>query len=289
MKPRARHGQDRSPARHRRERPRDLRPPKPDGDAPEKRPHRSGGSSAEIWLYGHHAVAAALANQERRVLRLLATAEALERLRAEPSVPPGVLTRANVVTRKEIDNQVGEHAVHQGVAMFTRAIDHPLEDALDITAGRDSCCVVLLDQVNDPHNVGAILRSAAAFDASAVITLDRRSAAETGAMAKSASGALDRIPFVQTTNLARAIEVLKKNEFWVIGLEASGTKPLSAIDLKGRIAFVLGAEGEGLRRLVRESCDEVARLPISKESESLNVSNAAAIALYERNSQLQSK
>ncbi|MBL8645088.1 MAG: 23S rRNA (guanosine(2251)-2'-O)-methyltransferase RlmB, partial [Rhodospirillaceae bacterium] len=212
--------------------------------------------------------------------------EALERLRADTTVPQGVLNRVHAASRKEIDNLVGENAVHQGVAMLTRAIDHHLEDVLEIAKGREACCVVLLDQVSDPHNVGAILRSAAAFDAAAVVTLDRRAAAETGAMAKSASGALDRISFVQITNLARAIEVLKQNQFWVIGLEADGEKKLAEVDLKGRIAFVMGTEGEGLRRLVRESCDQIVRLPINAASESLNVSNAAAIALYERSRQL---
>jgi 23S rRNA (guanosine2251-2'-O)-methyltransferase len=244
------------------------------------------GASGEVWLYGHHAVAAALANQERRVLRLLVTTESLEKLRNDASVPQGVLTRAQNVGRGEIDKAVGEHAVHQSVAMLTRPIDHHLEDVLAIAETRENCCVVMLDQVSDPHNVGAILRSAAAFDAAAVITLDRRAAAETGAMAKSASGALDRIAFVQTTNLARAIEVLKEHQFWVVGLEADGAKRLAEIKLKGRVAFVLGTEGEGLRRLVKESCDEIARLPINAAAESLNVSNAAAVALYERLRQL---
>lgn len=253
------------------------------------RPDKSGqtANNSEVWLYGHHAVSAALANQERRVLRLLATTEALERLRNDAIVPPGVLNKVHTVSRRDIDGIVGENAVHQGVAMLTRSVDHRLEDVLEIASQRPSCCVVLLDQVSDPHNVGAILRSAAAFDATAVITLDRRAAAETGALAKSASGALDRISFVQTTNLARAIEILKEHEFWVIGLEADGEKKLAQVDLTGRTAFVLGTEGEGLRRLVRESCDEVVRLPINAASESLNVSNAAAVALYERIRQIE--
>ncbi|MSO98628.1 MAG: 23S rRNA (guanosine(2251)-2'-O)-methyltransferase RlmB [Rhodospirillaceae bacterium] len=243
-------------------------------------------ASGEVWLYGHHAVAAALANQERRVLRLLATPEAVERLREDSTVPQGVLNRVHASSRKEIENIVGEQAVHQGVAMLTRPIDHHLEDIIAMAENRDSYCVVMLDQVSDPHNVGAILRSAAAFDAAAVVTLERRAAAETGALAKSASGALDRISFVQITNLARAIEILKDKQFWVVGLEADGEKLLSSVDLKGRVAFVLGTEGEGLRRLVRESCDEITRLPINAASESLNVSNAAAVALYERRRQL---
>ncbi len=249
----------------------------------------SNAAASEVWLYGYHAVAAALANQERRILRLLVTSEALDRLRADASVPQPALGRAHTVGRSDIDKVVGEQAVHQGIAMLTRSIEHHLEDVLAIAEARETCCVVMLDQVSDPHNVGAIIRSAAAFDASAVITLDRRAAAETGAMAKSASGALDRIAFVQITNLARAIEVLKEHNFWVVGLEADGEKTVSAIDLKGRVAFVLGTEGEGLRRLVRESCDEIARLPINAAAESLNVSNAAAVALYERRRQIETK
>jgi 23S rRNA (guanosine2251-2'-O)-methyltransferase len=265
--------------------------PTPETEKSSARPSGRGGhfTPTEVWLYGHHAVAAALANQERRVLRLLVTPEAMEKLRADATVPQGVLTRATTVARSDIDKAVGEHAVHQGVAMFTRPIDHHLEDVLAIAEARESCCVVMLDQVSDPHNVGAIIRSAAALDASAVITLDRRAAAETGALAKSASGALDRIAFVQITNLARTIAVLKEHNFWVVGLEADGEKTLSKVDLKGRIAFVLGTEGEGLRRLVRESCDLIARLPITAAAESLNVSNAAAVALYERCRQIDAK
>ena len=262
---------------------RDFRPAHSNKPAFANKPERT--APGEVWLYGHHAVAAALANQERRVLRLLVTTESLQRLREDSTVPQGVLNKANTVGRPDFDKILGEHAVHQGVAMLTRPIDHHLEDILALAENRTSCCVVMLDQVSDPHNVGAILRSAAAFDATAVITLDRRAAAETGAMAKSASGALDRISFVQTTNLARAIEILKENQFWVVGLEADGEKKISDIDLKGRVVFVLGTEGEGMRRLVREGCDDVVRLPITASSESLNVSNAAAVALYERSRQ----
>jgi 23S rRNA (guanosine2251-2'-O)-methyltransferase len=304
MKNRARPDHRSSTPRAHADRPKGERPrgPRPNNDqqrSDRPRPPRQGNANArpqspqtdrstqtgEVWLFGHHAVAAALANQERRVLRLLVTAEAMERLRNDSTVPQGVLGKAHTVGRADIDKVVGENAVHQGVAMLTRMIDHHLEDVLAMAEHRDSFCVVLLDQVSDPHNVGAIIRSAAAFDAAAVITLDRRAANETGTLAKSASGALDRISFVQTTNLSRAIEVLKENQFWVVGLEADGTKTLSNIDLKGRVAFVLGTEGEGLRRLVRENCDEIARLPINDASESLNVSNAAAVALYERQRQ----
>lgn len=284
MKNRARPDHRSKNARPQADRPRPSHHRAPEARPQAGKPDRST-QTGEVWLFGHHAVAAALANQERRVLRLLVTTESLARLKEDQTVPQGVLAKAHTVGRAEIDKVVGENAVHQGVAMLTRMIDHHLEDVLAMAEHRDSFCVVLLDQVSDPHNVGAIIRSAAAFDAAAVITLDRRAATETGTMAKSASGALDRIAFVQTTNLSRAIEVLKEHQFWVVGLEADGSKTLSAIDLKGRVAFVLGTEGEGLRRLVRENCDEIARLPINAASESLNVSNAAAVALYERQRQ----
>jgi 23S rRNA (guanosine2251-2'-O)-methyltransferase len=240
-------------------------------DAP---PHRTG----EVWLYGHHAVAAAIANPSRKILRLMGTTEALAKLKEES----GELGQARTCSRKEVDAVVGEGAVHQGIALLTRALDHNLEDVLEIASAKENACLMLLDQVTDPHNVGAILRSAAAFGASAVIAPDRHAADESGALAKSASGALDKIPYVKATNLVRALEQIKEHQFWLVGLAADADQTLGEIKLGGRIALVVGAEGEGLRRLVRETCDHVARLPMAGDMESLNVSNAAAVALYEK-------
>jgi 23S rRNA (guanosine2251-2'-O)-methyltransferase len=240
----------------------------------------------EVWIYGHHPVAAALANPDRKILRIVATTEAAAKLSEETSIPPRALAQLNSVTRREIDGLVGEDAVHQGVAILTHTLDYDLQDVLErITQQAESkpnTCIVVLDQVTDPHNVGAILRSAAAFGAAAVVAPDRHAPDETGTMAKSASGALDKIPYVKAGNLVRALELIKEHQFWLVGLAADAPQQLAKIKLDGRIALVMGAEGEGLRRLVRETCDHVARLPMDGDMESLNVSNATAVALYER-------
>ncbi len=236
--------------------------------------HKSG----EVWLYGHHAVAAALANPSRKILRLMGTTEALAKLTAEA----GNLGQARPCSRREIDAVVGEDAVHQGIAMLTRALDHNLTDVLELSSANPNACIMVLDQVTDPHNVGAILRSAAAFGAVAVIAPDRHAPEENGVMAKSASGALDKIAYVKTTNLVRALEQIKEHRFWVVGLDAHAKDMVGQVKLGGRIALVLGAEGEGVRRLVLATCDHVAKLPMAGDMESLNVSNAAAVALYEK-------
>lgn len=252
------------------------------GGRPESsRNEKSGGPghrSGEVWLYGHHAVAAALGNPSRKILRLMGTTEALAKLKEEA----GELGQARACSRREIDAVVGEDAVHQGIALLTRALDHTLEDVLEIAGAKANACLMVLDQVTDPHNVGAILRSAAAFGASAVVAPDRHAPEESGAMAKSASGALDKIAYVKATNLVRALEQIKEHQFWLVGLDAEAPQAIGDIKLGGKIALVVGAEGEGLRRLVRETCDHVARLPMTGDMESLNVSNAAAIALYEK-------
>ncbi len=262
---------------------------------PQDRPERSkpaperAASRVEIWIYGYHPAAAALANPARKILRVIATPESAERLRGDAGVPAESLQHMRVMGRREIDQLVGEEAVHQGVAVLARPLDHHLQDILGALEDRDDVCLVLLDQVTDPHNVGAVLRSAAAFGASAVIAPDRHAPEETGVMAKSASGALDKVPYVKTVNLVRAIEILKEARFWLVGLEADAGPALAEVDLTGRIALVLGAEGEGIRRLVAEACDHRARLPIASAVESLNVSNAAAVALYEKARQITGK
>lgn len=239
-------------------------------------PSRSGGG-ASFWIYGTHAVGAALANPDRRFRRLVATADAVKGFDGVRLPIP-----AEVLERVEIDRLLPLGSVHQGVAVLVEPLEAlGVEDVGRIAADLSSAVVVVLDQVTDPHNVGAILRSAAAFGAMAVVVPDRHAPEETGALAKAASGALERMPLVRVTNIVRAIDDLKAAGFWAAGLTADAPKTLAETKLSGKVVIVLGAEGEGLRRLTREHCDHLVRLPMTGAVESLNVSNAAAVALYE--------
>ncbi len=220
-------------------------------------------------------MAAALLNPQRRLRRLLLTAEAEAALAGRVGVAwPLAVERAE---RAQLDALVGRDAVHQGAALLADALAPPsLEQAL-----RHPGPVLVLDQVSDPRNVGAILRSAAAFGAAAVIVQDRHAPDETGTLAKAASGALETMPLLRAVNLSRTLVALKAAGLWTVGLDAGGAVLDGAAFRDRRVALVLGAEGEGLRRLTRETCDEVAGLRMPGAMESLNVSNAAAVALYE--------
>lgn len=257
----------------------DRRSPSPHGRGkPQQQPRGhggGGGGGSSVWLYGVHAVTAALANSERKVRRLVATAEAARAL-------PPAKTQPEIAARADIDRLLAPGAVHQGIALLVEPLPQTtVEDVIRVADGRDNAIILVLDQVTDPHNVGAILRSAAAFGALAVVAPDRHAPDETGTLAKSASGALERLPLVRVINVARALEDLKKAGFWVAGLAADAPKTLAGAGLSGRVVLVLGAEGEGMRRLTREHCDHLVRLPMCGDMESLNVSNAAAVALYE--------
>jgi len=222
-------------------------------------------------FWGRHAVAAALANPGREVVRLWATREAAAGLEFG-AVP---VTYADVA---DLGRMVPRDAPHQGlVAEVERLDDILLADLLDGAA--DGRPLVVLDQVTDPHNVGAILRSAAAFAALGLVTQDRHAPPESGALAKAASGALETVPWVRVVNLARALEQTAEAGYWRIGLASEGETTLAEALGPPRVALVLGAEGEGLRQNTAAHCDALARLPITG-IESLNVSNAAAIALY---------
>ena len=243
--------------------------------------------AAERWLYGRHAVAAALANPARRWRRLVALAgheaEAAELAAAARGERRGAAEPVQVVDRLAFAALLPEGAVHQGLALEAEPLaaadfDGVLRSA-ETASGR--AVLVVLDQVTDPHNVGAVLRSAAAFGALGVIVAEHRAAPASGALAKAASGALDLVPLVRVVNIARALDRVKAAGFWCCGLDESAAEPLSALDLGAKAALVLGAEAGGLRRLVRERCDYLARLPTRPPLASLNVSNAAAIALYE--------
>ncbi|MFM9829501.1 MAG: 23S rRNA (guanosine(2251)-2'-O)-methyltransferase RlmB [Sphingomonas sp.] len=241
-----------------------------------KRGHRpSTGVGGKPRFWGRHAVTAALANPERVVRKLWATREAMASLDIPPVIP---VVYAEVT---DLARLVPSDAPHQGlVAEVDPLEDMWLGDLLEHGAD-DERPLLVLDQVTDPHNVGAILRSAAAFGALGIITQDRHSPPESGTVARAASGALEIMPWVRVVNLARALDEIAEAQFWRIGL--TGEAPIvlaDAIAGGGRTALVLGAEGEGMRRNTEEHCDVLARLPISPLMESLNVSNAAAIALY---------
>jgi 23S rRNA (guanosine2251-2'-O)-methyltransferase len=256
------------------------------GDGPPRQPSPPAATPAvekappgTYWLHGLHAVAAALANPRRGVKRLLVTEEAEAALSAR--LPEGWRRRVQPerADRARFHSFLPEDAVHQGAALLVHPLDPPpIEDIIAARPGP----VLLLDQVTDPRNVGAILRSAAAFGAACVILQDRHAPPESAAMARAASGALETVPLLREVNLSRALVWLQKQGFWTIGLAGDAPRSLAeALPRDRRVALVLGAEESGLRRLQRETCDELLRLPIAPEMESLNVAAAAAIALYE--------
>jgi 23S rRNA (guanosine2251-2'-O)-methyltransferase len=246
-------------------------------DEPRREPVREHAQpGGPYWLYGHHAVTAALANPERKVLRL-AHAGADE----APAVDADGREWERVA-RDALESWLPPGAVHQGVAVKVHPLpDRGIEDVIAAAEGEEHAHVLILDQVTDPQNVGAILRSAAAFGALAVVLTERNAAPESGALAKAASGALEHVPLIRVTNLSRAIELLKKGGFWIAGLAAEAPQTLAQAKLSGKVGLALGAEGPGLRRLTREHCDLLVRLPTGGAIDHLNVSNAAAVALYE--------
>jgi 23S rRNA (guanosine2251-2'-O)-methyltransferase len=229
--------------------------------------------SDAVILYGWHTVTAALKNPARRIRRLLATENAVRRLREDGIAYPQTLetVRPNVIAAK-----LTPDAVHQG--LFAEADPLPSPAIEDLAASAK--IVLVLDQITDPHNFGAILRTAAAFAVGAVITTARHSPQSSGVLAKSASGALEHVPIVHVGNLARALAALKERGFLLVGFDSEAADEFAATPLKGPLALVLGAEGKGLRQGTRAGCDRLARLALPGAIKSLNVSNAAALALY---------
>lgn len=234
--------------------------------------------SGVALVWGTHSVEAALANPRRKCRRLLATEAGLARITSLVSQRGVTVQR---VSDDEINRRLNRDTVHQGLLLECDPLERAsLDDiVLDATAGQR--LVVILDQVTDPHNLGAILRSAAAFGALAVIVQERHSPPLSGIVAKTASGALDRVPVVEVVNIARTQAELKDAGFQIFGFDSDAAYDIGQCDLTGDVALAMGAEGEGLRRLVREGCDRLVRLPTAPRLPSLNVSNAAAVALYE--------
>jgi 23S rRNA (guanosine2251-2'-O)-methyltransferase len=247
------------------------RPGRDQGRRPPRRDRETGGDGVAV-LYGWHPVTLALANPNRTIRKLWLTENAARRLsdeKIETRVTP------ELVRPEDIDRRLGPDAVHQGMLAEVDPLEGPDLDDLP-----QDGMVLVLDQITDPHNVGAILRSAAAFKVNAVITTNRHSPEATGVLAKAASGALELVPIIAVPNLARALNQLNDQGFMTVGLDSEGSDNISAVPLSAPLALVLGAEGKGLRHLTRETCSVVARLDMPGEIKSLNVSNAAVLALY---------
>ena len=264
-------------------------PPRPKAKTrpAEKRPAKAPGQDAKrgYWIYGVHAVLAAVANPARDCRRIVLAETAKRELetrvaevqKALPGQPP-----VERMSRTDMERLLPPSAVHQGLAVLAQPLgETAIEDIVRDCTEKSDAAVVILDQATDPRNVGAVMRSAAAFRAAAVVVQDRNAPAITGALCKAASGAVEWVPFVRVVNLARAIGMLKEAGFWAAGLDSSAGRTLAEADLSGRVALVLGAEGRGLRRLTRDTCDELVKVPVARGTDSLNLSNAAAVALYE--------
>lgn len=250
-------------------------PPKSQSAPANRGPVGSAGGSGH-WVYGWHAVNAALANPERAIIRILVSNTANDKLK----LPERRLPNPHVMEPRELDRILGNDAVHQGIAAEVRPLEpYMIDDIINIQNPKGP--ILILDQVSDPQNVGAIMRTAAAYDAIAVVFPKDHSAPETPAMAKAACGALDIVKRVQVTNLATAMRELKDAGWWIIGLEGESKTLFSDLKFAEKTVLVLGAEGKGMRRLTADLCDERARLPMGSGMESLNVSNAAAVSLYQ--------
>lgn len=252
-------------------RPRSFGRPGTDRSHRDRRPERHDADGPAL-LYGWHTVQAALQNPQRRFLRLLATENGARRLHEEGVTLP---LEPEIVRPAIIDARLGPDAVHQGLLAEAEPLPIPAIDELPAHG-----IVLVLDQITDPHNVGAIFRTAAAFAATAIVTTARHSPEATGVLAKAASGALEYVPLATVTNLSRGMEELREHGFQLIGLDSTGAADLSTTTLRAPLALVLGAEGKGLRQKTRENCDTVARLDLPGKIKSLNVSNATVLALH---------
>lgn len=244
----------------------------------------SSSKASALLLYGRHPVTAAIHNSRRKISVLYATKETADEVKKiclEAKRDPHLI---KIIERKEIDKLLPADAVHQGFVAAVKELEtYTLEDICALADTKQDCHLLILDQVTDPQNIGAIIRSCVAFDTLALIVQDKNSPTESGAMAKASAGMIEQLPIVRVTNLSRAAEILKASGFWVIGMDGYATTTIDKINKSGKTAIIMGSEGKGMRRLVEESCDTTVRLPISEKVESLNVATAAAITLYELN------
>ena len=244
----------------------------------------SSSKASALLFYGRHPVTAAIYNSRRKISSLYATKETAEELKElclKAKRDPSLI---KIIERKDFDKFLPADAVHQGFAATVKALEtYSLEDICELADTKQDCHLLILDQVTDPQNIGAIIRSCVAFDTLALIVQDKNSPTESGAMAKASAGMIEYLPVVRVTNLSRATEILKKAGFWIVGMDGYATTTIDKLNKSGKTAIIMGSEGKGMRRLVEESCDTTVRLPISERVESLNVATAAAITLYELN------
>jgi 23S rRNA (guanosine2251-2'-O)-methyltransferase len=244
-----------------------------------ERPQSLDTAPVHLWIYGIHASIAALKNPNRRINTILTTKHSSDFVTElnNSGLPPHQIT-----DRNQLDSILPLDSVHQGIAVQCDPL--PLQNLEDVISNQSkNSALIILDQANDPRNIGSVLRSAAAFDATAVIVPDRGTPLISGSMAKAAAGAIEQVPFVRVKNLARSLRIIKNAGYWCVGLDSRATQTLAEAKLSGRIAIVMGAEGRGLRQLTAETCDYLAKIPISGQMESLNLSIATSIALYELN------
>ena len=235
--------------------------------------------NSEYWIYGHHAVVAALKNEKREKYEIVFTAEAKKKLDKEVNLENLKLIK-KIKNRDEIENLIGEKSNHQGICLKANKIANQELKELISNIKSDNALIVLLDQLEDPQNVGAIFRSAYGLGIDAIILTENQTVSENSFIAKTAAGGLDKIPYTTVTNISSAIKVLQENEFWIYGLDGSSNKIMSDIKFPKKTALVLGSEAEGMRSITKNLCDEVFKININKNLESLNVSNAAAITFF---------
>ena len=236
-----------------------------------------------FWVYGYHATVAALKNPNRRKNELLLTTDAQKRIAQEKDLDVLNKVKQKILTRVEIDNLVGKNINHQGVCLSVEKIQKKTIKEFLGDQNQNYSSLVFLDQLEDSQNVGAIFRSALAFNIDGIILTESQSVNENGFIAKSACGGLDKIPFTYISNLSSAIKTLKDNGYWVYGLDGKTSKLISEIDFPKKTVLVLGSESDGMRKITSSFCDELIKIKISDELESLNVSNTAAVTFYHLN------
>lgn len=230
--------------------------------------------SKSYYIYGKHPALAALCNPLRKVIEICCTQEIFAKHKDLIES-----FKYKIMTSQQLNSLLPKEATHQGIALLVLPI--ALNSLKDVDLSLPDTKIAILDQITDPHNIGAILRSAAAFGIKAIIMTNDNSAEESGVVAKTACGALELVPIIRVVNLKSAIELLKKQGFWIIGLDGNAKEFITSKALKGKVAMVLGAEGAGMRRLTTEACDLLVKIPINETMESLNVSTAASIVFYE--------